>query len=400
MASVQRLLDRALQNLHPIRFDGRTASGPGWDLVVAESRAAEFVLLGEEHGLAELPPFAAALFSSLRTAGFDSLGIEVSPPIAEELDLAARAGLGGIEAYVKSNPPGPAFYFWRPEAELLAAVRGAVPRNRQAIWGLDYEVTGDRRLIARLRAKAPAPARPALDALDRASAAAWETWRNTHNPGALFTFSGDPALVRAVRTAWTRPDADVDAILTTLEETLEINRLYGRNGWESNERRSRLMRSNLVRRLNAEAAHGRKSKVLFKMGETHMMRGVSTTGSFDVGTLIHEAAALRGGKAFSMIVGGGKGAMHGVLDPTVMATRSAPCDMLGSFMGLQFLLDALPDPGPMLVDFRPLRALLGSEARLKELNNPGAARAIFAFDVAVVWNGATPTRMLSDPGPR
>jgi hypothetical protein len=392
----ERLVARARENALPLVFDGERVSGRGWEMILHESRGCEFVLLGEEHGTREIPWLARQLFLALRPEGFDALGIEISPPGAEDLDRAALAGVAGIKAMIEANPPGPAFYFWETEAELIAAVRAAVPRGREALWGVDYEVTGDRPLIARLQAKAPGSARAALAALDRASQAAWSTWRTSHNPGVLFTFSGDPALVRAVRAAWRERDPEADRILTTLEETLEINRLYGAGqGWASNERRSRLMRRNFVDHLNRAAAHGPRPKALFKMGETHMMRGVSSTGNFDLGTLIHEAAALRGGKAFSLIAGGGKGGRHGVLNPALMTTEAAPADMLAGFMGLGFMLEAFAGPTPLVVDLRPLRALLASETRLKELANPEAARAVFAFDAMLILNGSTPAEMLS-----
>ena len=310
------------------------------------------------------------------------------------MDRAARGGLAGIEsAFVAAWPPGPAFYFWRTEAELIAAVRAAVPADREALWGLDYEVTGDRRLIARLKAKAPASLGPALAALEAASAGAWAKWRATRNPAALFTFSGDPQLVRAVRAAWPRPDAAADLILETLEQTLAINALFPTRNWDSNELRARFNRANLAAFLNRAAARGRRPRVMFKMGESHLMRGVNWTGNFDVGSLAHEAAALRGGHAISVLVGGGRGARHGVLNPTDMSVADAPVDMFAQ-LGLGFLIDGLGGEGPTLVDLRALRAPLGSTARLKAFDNPQAARIINAYDALIAWPGTTATRML------
>lgn len=48
----ERLVDRALENVHALNFDGTHFSGPGWDLLVREGAGSEFTLLGEEHGLA------------------------------------------------------------------------------------------------------------------------------------------------------------------------------------------------------------------------------------------------------------------------------------------------------------------------------------------------------------
>lgn len=69
---------------HAVRldFDGAAFSGPAFDRLVEEGRAAQFFLLGEEHGIAENPKLAAALFTALTADGYAQLAIEVSPPMA------------------------------------------------------------------------------------------------------------------------------------------------------------------------------------------------------------------------------------------------------------------------------------------------------------------------------
>lgn len=391
-----RLIARALENAHALNFDGSNFSGPGWDLLLREASACEFTLFGEEHGLAEAPILARELFLALRPAEYDTLAIEVSAPIAEDLDRAARHGVEGLRSFYTEFPPGAAFYFWRTEAELLAAARASVPGRQVAIWGLDYEVVADRRLIARLQDKAPRGARAALQTLAAASDAAWETWRTTHNPGAFFTFSGDPDLVRAVKAAWRNPDDDATRILETLEETLEINLLFFNRTWDSNERRARLMRRNFADHLNRADADRRQPKVMVKLGENHVQRGVNWTGNFDVGSLVHEAAELRGGRAFSLLIGGGIEGRHGVLNPTNMSTADAPATMLAE-MGMAAFVNAAPSDGPMVLDMRPLRRLLSTTANLREYNNPDAVKNIFAFDVIVTWPRSTAAQMLVTP---
>jgi hypothetical protein len=393
----QRLVDTAKQNLYPMAFDGSRFSGPGWDFLQKESAAAEFVLFGEEHGMAETPLLAKELFLSLRPHGFDTLAIEISPPIAQDLDMAARKGVEGIESFVRANYPGPAFYNWKTEAELIAAVRASVPLKRDVLWGLDYEVGCDRQLIKRLWNKAGRQKNAlgsSLTKLDTASQDAWKAWRETKDPSKLFTFSGDPQLVRDIRAAWKKPDADLESVLATLEETLEINKLWVENkGYASNERRSGNIRKNFVAHLNRAAAEGRKPKAMIKMGESHVMRGLNWTAGYDVGSLVHEVATLRGGKAFALCCGGGIGSHHGITDPTVFSTQDAPVDMFEE-MGLGFLANAVTQPGPMVIDARPLRARIAGPTTFAALASPEAAKVIFSFDAVVVWNGSTATRQL------
>ena len=87
----QAQLLQALQaNRLPLTMgDGRPA-GPGWDWLVQEARTARFTLIGEEHGVRETAQLAAALFTALRGSGYSRVAIELSPPIAQDVEAAAR----------------------------------------------------------------------------------------------------------------------------------------------------------------------------------------------------------------------------------------------------------------------------------------------------------------------
>lgn len=110
-------------------FDGQRFSGPAYDLLLNEAKQAQFFLIGEEHGIAENPKLAGQLFE---TAGYRRLGIEVSHPIAQELDAAARGGVAGLQRMFQVPGSTPAFFGMKEEAEMLARVRAAVPSSDPA----------------------------------------------------------------------------------------------------------------------------------------------------------------------------------------------------------------------------------------------------------------------------
>src|SRR3954470_21513219 len=105
-----RLLEALQANRLPLTMsDGRPA-GPGWDLLVRDARNARFTLIGEEHGVAETAQLAAALFTALRGSGYSRFAIELSPPIAQDVEAAARrSGQDGIESFL-SQPNMFTFY--------------------------------------------------------------------------------------------------------------------------------------------------------------------------------------------------------------------------------------------------------------------------------------------------
>jgi len=389
----ERLVARAVEHRHPLAFDGRAFSGPGWDLLVREGRKAKFFMLGEEHGLAENAALAASLTETLAPAGYRKLVVEISPPMAQEIDAAlAAGGLAGLKRYYDRHQTGVAFYTMREEAEFLARARAALPRGgkaigEQAIWGLDYEVAGDRRLIARLKDKPKPPAaRAPMTALSTASTAAWADFQATRNPGKLFSFNGDPELVRRLRAAWPDPDPESDWILDVLEGTLEANALWMANrGWESNQRRAELMRANWTRYWNGLGREARRTKALFKFGASHLVRGRNMSEVMDMGSLIAETAALSDETSFNIFVVGGAGARRAQFNPAAWRYEEGPAgDAKGE--GVELLAaQALPQ-GFTVIDLRPLRPLL--PASRTRGADPRLVRVAHGFDALVVMPNA------------
>jgi hypothetical protein len=386
-----KLAARAMETRTRLNFDGHKFSGSGWDRLVSEGAAAQFFLLGEEHGVAQIPMLTRELLLALRPAGYERLALEISAPVAAELDQAALHGVESIRRFNAEYPPGPAFYFMKEEAEFLAAVRPSFPAAGQLIWGLDYEVIQDRRLIARLKTRAPAGARAAVQALDDASAASWKKFEETKNPQFVFSFAGDPKLITDIRAVWPKPDPQSEVILDVLQGTLETNALWvtGR-GWESNDRRTILMRHAFVRYWRAEKAKGRTPKTFFKFGASHMGRGRDMSEVYDIGDLVAEAATLEGGKSFHLFVGPPRTAKHGQFNPSTMSLMPVPAGYFDD-SGVGFLADIAFSDSFTLIDLRALRPVLGNQTKDFDAR---ATRVIHGFDAMLVLPGATPAVML------
>ncbi|WP_156254441.1 hypothetical protein [Sandarakinorhabdus oryzae] len=369
-------------------------SGPAYDRLIAEGQTAQFFLLGEEHGIAEGPKLAASLFRALKPAGYQHLVIEISPTMATLLDARLhQGGLAGLSALYAEPGGEPAFFGMREEAEMLAAVRSAVPGAKPVLWGVDYEVLGDRQLIKALAAMPkPEPARIALSTLAAASDAAWARHKRTGEISGIFSFGGDPQLVRAVRDAWPGRSAQASAILKTLEETLEINALFlARQGWLSNARRADLIRSNFIQHWQAATGKGPAPRVMAKMGASHLLRGRSTTEVFDLGALLPEVAALNGGHSFSLLVVPGEGALTAVNDPTTLTYKPALAKD-GYAKDLGPLMAAAAGSGFTLIDLRPLRATRGLG---RPTTNASLLRTIMGYDMLLIMTGSTPSGQFS-----
>lgn len=392
----QRLAARAAENRHAVTFQNGAFSGPGWDMLLAEGRKSRFFLVGEEHGVAEIPAVVRELFLALQPAGYRHLAIEISPPMAAVLDERARGadGLQKLSSFFGEHPPGVAFFTLREEAELLVAARAAAAGSAPVLWGLDYEVSADRYLFDRMRRKAPdGPAKAAVEALHDKSAAAWKTVSTEKNPAAFFSFANPPEVLDDLRRAWPNPDPESALALDVIGETLAINRAFveGRN-WESNERRARLNRKNFLRHWSQARDTGPAApRVLFKFGASHMLRGRNVSEVFDLGNLASEMAAAEGSQSFHLLVVGGAGTQHAVFNPVSLAYEPAPVDLVTE-EGLQGIAgQALPE-GYTVIDLRPLRPLLSS-ARTRTAN-PELMRIVHGFDAILILTGSRPSQML------
>ncbi|HMG11710.1 MAG TPA: hypothetical protein VK571_00910 [Gemmatimonadaceae bacterium] len=378
-----RLLEALQRNRLPLTMSDGPA-GRGWDWLVQQARDAHFTLIGEEHGVAETAQLSAALFKALSGSGYNRMAIELSPIIAQDIESAARRnGLQGIlDFYARPDTWSPMYL--REEAQFLASVVDAAPKNERVLWGFDREIFSDRYLISRLEPKVPSRARESFARLKEASANAWAG-------GTPFIFSQnpDPTVVSAVRSAWPNPDRDSDIILRTLEESLAINAV-ARTGtaWASSDRRAQWMRNGFAERLRAEQKRGSQPKVMMKFGYNHMIRGENYVNIFDLGSMPGEVAALVGSRAFHMIVLPGPGSRQAVLGAG-RSFNSVSSDEFDEFQaGDQRLTRVLSNAhaaGHEVIDLRALRPLV---TRGLESWNSDVVRTILGYDAAVIWKGA------------
>lgn len=390
-ASRAERLAAAIENARmPIAFDGRRFSGVGYDWLLQKGANAAAFLVGEEHGISENPKLASQLFAALVPHGYRHVAVEISPPIAEQVDrILTSQGPEALKMFLKTPGSMAAFFGMQEEADWLVAARAALPGGKPFLWGLDYDVGADRWLIAGLKGmKKPRAAEAALEALDIASRKSWGRYADTKDPQYIFSFNGDPALVRTLRAAWPGLGPRAKAILDTLERTFEINAMWvAGKGYESNLSRSKLLRANLVDHWRRRRKPG--EGVFFKFGSSHMVRGVNMSNVLDIGTLIPELVALEGKTSFSMMVLPGPGSKTASLDPTSLRYVAGDRGEYGD--GMERFDAAVLPTGFTLFDTAPLRAVAGAPSA--DVPFP-MWRAIRGFDAILIMGGSTPSSNL------
>ena len=366
-------------------------TGTGADLLMREARRAQFTLLGEEHGVAEIPAFATALFKQLVPAGYTHVAIETSAALAAAMQEQLRAGDAQYKSFLEQHHPAIAFFTRTEEAAFARAALQLLPRVPDVLWGLDYDITGDRYAIRRLREIAPnAAARAVADRFIAQGDSALRVALATKNPGATMMFGGPDHLYAELKAAY-RParGSEAENILWVLEETRAINGLFfGGQNYASNLRRAQLNKAQFMRYYRAaERRAGKAPRVLFKFGASHMYRGLTQTNVFDLGTQASELAEMNGSTSFHILIVAGPETQVAVMDPTVFRSVSSPAAWIASSWMKPFL-DATDPKAWTVFDLRPLRAA-NQARRYGALPDP-LNRVLYAFDAVVVLGGSTP----------
>jgi hypothetical protein len=374
-----------------------TLGGPGAELLLREGEESVFFLIGEEHGIAQIPYITTALFRALQPAGYRHLAIEVGHALADTLDGLARHdfALESMVVFFNLHPPGGLFFNLQQEAQMLVEVVELAPDESEVLWGLDYDIIGDRFALRRLRDLAPNDeARAAVDRALALSDARFAEALETKNPGASLMFGGPDSVFVALREVFQpSPGSEADRILHTLYETVKINELFmsGR-GYESNRRRAELNKKVFMDHFSQVAwEEDEPERVMLRFGGNHMMRGRTFTDVFDIGSLAAEIATAIGKRSFHLMVVGGSDTEHAIINPQVFEWVNVPVDAANAEWAAP-LIAVTDETQWTLFDLRPLRPVL-SAGRLGDVPER-LARSIWAFDAILVLTGSTPSTPL------
>jgi len=378
-----------LEHRHAVTLDGGRLAGAGGRMLVDDRRLARYTLVGEEHGIAEVPGLVSALLAELRPAGYNTFAMEVSPLQAKQLDAMTRrptmrAELDTLLSSWFSTIP---FYTLAEERALLESTMaplGAAPP--MTIWGLDYDVSADRYYLAELETLAPPSGKAVVRRARDVAEAGFVAVRRDRNPGALFAWSAPDSVFTALRAAFGRSvPPRAKEIIDLFERTARINRAFlGGDGYGSNTMRSAFIRQNFADYLAASSGTTRP-RVLFKFGGSHVMRGMNYTHTLDIGTAATIDAESRGERVYHVLFVGGPGRQTARMN--IFALQYEP--RAGAEIddsNIAWLKAALPSSGTVLFDIRSVRAAYVRRPNRLTIQD----RFLHAYDAIVVVADSKP----------
>jgi hypothetical protein len=369
--------------------DGKLA-GPSAGILRATLAEAQFVALGEDHGIRQIPEFAAALCAELATHGFHHMGLEIGAYVAPDLEKMARSadGANQLAEFENKYPETIAFYNWQEEFAMLQKCESATSPGHMTLWGMDQEFMGATSFLAdKILATNPGPeAKAAVESLLKEASEARAAAAKTGNPGDLFMMTAKQEELDHVRELLKKqgkPEAQ------KLFEAFLVSRgIYQKNMtgdyYESNRQRALLMKKNFSEPFAASTqSNGVLPKVFFKFGAYHMFRGINPLHSSELGNLIGEAAEANQLKSVHILILGVKGEqLHfvGIGKPAEAAPLDLPGDKDSPFLFFKPLFDAQVEHSWTLYDLRALRDQFSKYGKI----DPELERVIFGYDFVVL----------------
>ncbi|MGH9420024.1 MAG: hypothetical protein ACRD3J_08630, partial [Thermoanaerobaculia bacterium] len=233
--------------------DGRL-KGSGADVLSRAIRENQFIMVGEDHGIREVPEFVGALFAAAQPAGYRHLAVEVGPVTSRRLETMMRSPTAqqDLNAFLgRYTPFTIPFFFWKEEAQMLEDVVKSVPSTRGVVWGLDQEfIMSSTYTFERLAQIAPTKAAREL-ALQLAATSAKEdkSMLETRNPGAVWMVASTDADVAKLKAAFSTAPAgsEADETMRELLVSRDIYRMYNAGtNYESNQKRDDLMKQHFL----------------------------------------------------------------------------------------------------------------------------------------------------------
>jgi hypothetical protein len=371
-------------NAYPLTANGNQLTGTGWDRLQASIAESQFVLVGEDHGMAQIPQFTQAVARVLQPAAFIT---EIDRYQARALTrLAAEPAFP--TAYLKTSPGALSFFSWAEEFALAQQLRV----QKAQLLGIEqvgiftpgrfYEL-----LASQVKSKV---ARTYL----QQKGAAYQQHDNAQFRSGGEAYSILDQRQSALDSLVALTNTESPEVRRMVQEYLLSYRIYKNQvkGFGSHQARINLMKRNLLAELRPlQPVPGQPlPKLLFKFGASHMARALSPwAGITDVGNLAQNLADAQDARSLHLLVMGKQGTQVGGFNPDEPSKNIVPFD-LSKEPYLKPFTDLTSGPAWQVFDLRPARrALLRDKL---EVTNQLLESIILGYDYVVIIPTATASR--------
>lgn len=273
------------KHTYALELAANRIQGPAIDWIRRSASDCQFVLFGEQHGVAGLPEIVSAIYSELQPEGFDSLIMERGPWVAQQLSRR------GVSVTLREFPHAVAFDY-DGEVQLLRNVESLFNGKGDAFWGVDQSLTaihGLKRLSEILPTHASRRAANGLFLKDALQGGRFLSQEN----------SADIKMLRQLAGAKIGKEAEL--ILGALETSQSIFVAYHRKQRDargvgvSDILREQYMMDQFDHYVSESTRFGQPHpKCIVKMGGAHVMEGIGPNGVRTLGDHLQQVATANG----------------------------------------------------------------------------------------------------------
>lgn len=258
--------------IYPIRAQDQAYRGEGISWLIDRADTCQYVLFGEQHGVAGVAELVTYLHRQLNDKGYQYLALETDPW------TVSRCAKLGVYPFTQKNPHAIAFDA-DGDLQLMQSAIDQNPDLESPVWGVDQMQTAIHP-FHRINeiAETPKQKRIARGAYLKAVLKMGRYTRQDHQDD-----------LEVIDRVFSRnPSGEKDVILRELSQTMEIFTTWmdPDSRQESVATREALMKSNMDAYLGAAS----DAKVLIKMGGAHTMYGIGPNGVETLGEHVKQVA--------------------------------------------------------------------------------------------------------------
>lgn len=350
-------------------------TGKGWDLIQAGVKDNQYVLIGEDHFMAEIPYFTEQV---LKTVPFNTFALEVDPFIAQLLNQKlTQPDTTSLMKWAVQAGPALSFYSLQEEFHMLREAS----RTHTSLIGLDQVMMmSDPLLYDELAHKATRPsARQRYAAMsERANVSASKAALDLSHPMYMQSAAFEEDVAALKKEPMTAREKEiVDAVQLSA-------RIYKT---QSHALRVQLMKHQLM--ADYESAIKDK-KVLVKLGAMHCARGESYLTVYDCGNLLSNLAESEYKSSYHIAIFG-KNGIQGSPFKALPAQKLDPDN--GDLKFVKPFFDATPTGSWVVFNLLPIRKALQRQ-KLK-IDDIDLRRTILGYDALVIFPIAHPSHSLN-----
>ncbi|GAB3782896.1 hypothetical protein GCM10028818_39700 [Spirosoma horti] len=350
-------------------------TGKGWELIQAGVKDNPYVLIGEDHFMAEIPYFTEQV---LKTASFNTFALEIDPYMARQLNQQlTRADTASLMKWAVQAGPALSFYSLQEEFHMLREAS----RLHTSLIGLDQiMMMSDQLLYDELAHKAArSGTRQRYAAMaEQATISATKATLDLNHPMYMQSAAFDEnvtALKKEPMTAYEKEILDAIQLSARIYKT------------QSHALRVQLMKHQLM---TAYEPAIKNKKVLVKMGAMHCARGESYLTVYDCGNLLSNLAESEYKSSYHIAIFG-KNGIQGSPFKALPAQKLDPDN--GDLKFVKPFFDATSTESWVVFNLLPIRKALQRQ-KLK-IDDADLRRTILGYDALVIFPTAHPSHSLN-----